>query len=154
LRRKNFLVALEFLKVALQLSGLLAFLLIASSVSLTLGGTLLYYYQLVPNVLVATTLVAVIILLILSKFVAKGNVNAINIATILGVAAPIMSYFTPAHVGVLEQIGTGGIISLLGILQLLGFYLFPIVYVILRVVFYQRIGHRLVRVDSKVQRSA
>jgi hypothetical protein len=145
---------LEFHRVGLQLSGLLAFLLIASAASLTLGGILLYYYQLVSTVLVATTLVAVIILLILSRFVAKGNVNAINIATILGVAAPIMSYFTPSHVSVLEQIGTGGIISLLGILQLLGFYLIPIVYVILRVVFYQRIGHQLVPMDSKVRSSA
>jgi hypothetical protein len=135
----------------LQLSSLLAFLLIASAASLTLGGILLYYYQLVPDFLVATTLVAVAILLILSRFVAKGNVIAINLATILGVAAPIMSYFTPSHVSVLEQIGTGGILSLLGVLQLLGFYMFPIVYVILRVALHHRIGLGLIHLDSKVQ---
>ncbi len=124
----------------MKLAPLLAFLLIASAVCLTLGGILLYYYQLVPDVLVVTTLVAVVILLTLSRFVARGNANAINISTILGIIAPIMSYFTPSHVGVLEQIGTGGIISLLGILQLLGFYAFPIIYVILRIAFYQQIS--------------
>ena len=137
----------------MQLPKLLAFLLVASAVSLTLGGILLYYYALVPTVLVATTFIAVLILLLLSSFVAKGNRNAINVATILGVAAPIMSYFTPSHVGVLVQIGTGGIISLLGVLQLLGFYVFPILYVVLRMVLYQKIVHRPVPIDSKLPSS-
>jgi len=113
----------------------LSALLLASATSLTFGGILLYIYALVPLVLVETTLAAVIVLFILSYFVSKGNIVSINIATILGVVAPILSYFTPAHVGVLEQIGTGGLISLLGVLQILGFYLFPILYLILRIVF-------------------
>jgi len=119
----------------LYLPKTLSGLLLASATSLTFGGILLYIYSLVPIILVETTLAAVIVLFILSYFVSKGNIGSINIATILGVIAPIMSYFTPAHVGVLEQIGTGGLISLLGILQILGFYLFPILYVILRIVF-------------------
>jgi hypothetical protein len=134
----------------MQLPKLLGSLLIASAISLTLGGILLFYYALVPTVLVLTTFIAVLILLLLSTYVVKRNINAINIATILGVAAPIISYFTPSHVGVLEQIGTGGLISLLGVLQLLGFYVFPITYVILRLVFHQRIGSKLVTVDSKL----
>ncbi|HXQ91982.1 MAG TPA: hypothetical protein VN739_03185 [Nitrososphaerales archaeon] len=113
----------------------LSALLLASATSLTFGGILLYIYALVPLVLVETTLAAVIVLFILSYFVSKGNIVSINIATILGVVAPILSYFTPAHVGVLEQIGTGDLISLLGVLQILGFYLFPILYLILRIVF-------------------
>ena len=67
--------------------------------SLTFGGILLYIYALVPIILVETTLAAVIVLFILSYFVSKGNIVSINIATILGVIAPIMSYSTPAHVG-------------------------------------------------------
>jgi hypothetical protein len=134
----------------MQLPKLLGSLLIASAISLTLGGILLFYYALVPTVLVLTTFIAVLILFLLSAYVAKRNIIAINLATILGVAAPIMSYFTPSHVGVLEQIGTGGLISILGVLQLLGFYVFPIVFVILRLVFYQRIRRKLVSVDSKV----
>jgi len=119
----------------LKLQIILSALLVTSALSLTFGGILLYIYSLVPLVLVETTFAAVVVLFVLSYFVSKGNMVSINIATILGVIAPIMSYFTPAHVGVLEQIGTGGLITLLGILQLLGFYLFPILYVILRVVF-------------------
>jgi hypothetical protein len=134
----------------MQLPKLLASLLIGSVVTLTLGGFLLYYYSLVPIVLILTTFVAVLVLLLLSTYVIKGNVTAINIATILGVLAPIMSYFTPAHVGVLEQIGTGGLISLLGVLQLLGFYVFPILYVLLRIVFYQKIGRKVTPINSRV----
>jgi hypothetical protein len=123
----------------LQLRPVLAALLIASALSLGVGGYFLYEYNLVPMILVDTTIIAVVILLVLSYFVARGNMLSINISTILGVIAPIMSAATPAHVGVLEQIGTGGLISFLGVLQLLGFYIFPISFVILRLVFWQRI---------------
>ena len=123
----------------MQLPKILSALLFASALSLTLGGILLYIYAFVPPVLVETTFVAVVVLLTLAHFVSKGNMNSINVGTILGIVAPIMSYFTPAHVGVLEQIGTGGLISALGILQVLGFYLFPIAYVILRVVFHGKL---------------
>lgn len=64
---------------------------------------------------------------------------SINISTALGIIAPIISYSTPAHVGVLEQIGKGGLIAFLGVLQLLGFYIFPITFVILRIVYYGKL---------------
>jgi hypothetical protein len=105
-------------------------------VSLGVGGIFLFVYNLVQAVLIETTIFAVIVLFILSYFVAKDNMLAINVSTILGIVAPIISYSTPAHVGVLEQIGTGGLISFLGILQLLGFYIFPVVFVLLRIVFH------------------
>jgi len=117
------------------LKSILSLLLLASAVSLTVGGYLLYVNSLVPMILVDTTIVAVIILYIMAYFVAKGNIIAINVSTVLGVIAPIMSASTPKHVGVLEQIATGGLISFLGLLQLFGFYIFPIVFVILRIVF-------------------
>jgi hypothetical protein len=110
--------------------------LIASALSLGVGGVFLYAYSLVPDILIETTLVAVAILLLLSYYVSRKNMLSINISTVLGVVAPILSYSTPAHVGVLEQIGSGGLISFLGILQLLGFYIFPILYVILRLAFH------------------
>ena len=120
--------------MTLQLKSVLSILLLSSAVSLSVGGYLLYVHSLVPLYLVETTLLAVIILYILSYFVSKGNMISINVSTILGVVAPVMSASTPAHVGVLEQIGTGGLISFLGFLQLLGFYIFPITFVILRIV--------------------
>ncbi len=119
----------------LQLTKVLSTLLIASAVSLGVGGVFLYAYALVPIVLVETTIAAVVILCILSYPVSRGNMIAINISTVLGVVAPIISLSTPAHVGVLEQIGTGGLISFLGILQLLGFYTFPIIFVLIRIVY-------------------
>lgn len=123
----------------MQLKSVLSILLLLSAISLSLGGYLLYVHSLVPIYLVETTLIAVIILFVLSYFVAKGNALSINISTILGIVAPIMSAFTPAHVGVLQQIGSGGLISFLGMLQLVGFYVFPITFVILRVVLRSRL---------------
>jgi len=117
----------------MKLLETLSLLLVASALSLGVGGIFLYAYSLVPDVLVETTIAAVVILLILSYFVSKGNLLTINISTILGVVAPIISSSTPAHVGVLQQIFSGGLISFLGMLQLLGFYLFPIAFVALRI---------------------
>jgi len=118
----------------MKLQNILSALLIASALSLGVGGIFLYVYSLVPVVLVETTVVAVIVLLILSYFVLKGNMISVNLSTILGVAAPVISLSTPAHLGVLQQIGSGGLISFLGMLQLFGFYIFPIGFVILRIV--------------------
>ncbi len=124
----------------LQLKSILSLLLLASAISLTIGSYFLYVNHLVSIILVETTIVAVIILYILTFFVAKGNVICINISTILGIVAPILSSSTPAHVSVLEQIASGGLISFLGMLQLLGFYIFPISFVILRIVFRSKLG--------------
>lgn len=117
--------------------------MIASALSLGVGGVFLYAYSLVPTFLVETTLVAVIVLLVLSYFVLKGNMISINISTALGIIGPILSYSTPAHVSVLEHIVDGGLIAFLGILQLLGFYLFPILFVILRVVYHGKLQNQI-----------
>jgi len=117
------------------------------------GGFLLYIYALVPDVLVETTIIAVIILLGISYPVSKGNILAINISTVLGVIAPFISLGTPAHVGVLEQIGRGGLIAFLGLLQLLGFYIFPIAFVALRLVFHKKLRESLRDKSTAVQNS-
>jgi hypothetical protein len=119
----------------MQLKLILSLLLLASAVSLTIGGLFLYVDSLVPMILVETTIVAVIILYVLAYLVARGNTVSINISTILGVVAPVLSAVTPAHLSVLEQISHGGLIAFLGVLQLLGFYIFPILFVVLRIVF-------------------
>ena len=116
-----------------QLKSVLSLLLLGSAVSLTAGGYLLYINSLVPTILVETTFVAVVILFVLSYLVARGNLLAMSVSTILGVVAPVMSAATPQHIGVLEQIGTGGLLSVLGFLQVFGFYIFPLTFVIVRV---------------------
>jgi hypothetical protein len=131
-----------------QFLKILSALLLGSVISLGIGGAFLYVDSLVPDVLVETTVVAVVVLLVLSYYVYKGRIVAINISTLLGVIAPIISYSTPAHVGVLEQIGTGGLISFLGVLQLLGFYIFPIIFVILRLAFHGELKQQ-VNVSAK-----
>jgi len=120
----------------LSLRKVLTALLIGSALCLAVGSYFLYVYSLVPVFLTEATIGAVIVLCILSYYVARGVKIAINIATILGIVAPIMSISTPAHVGVLEQLVNGGdlLISGLAFLQLLGFYVFPIAFVILRIV--------------------
>ena len=92
----------------MRIATLLSLLLIASAISLAIGGVFLYVYDLVPTFLVETTLVAVALLIVLSFFVLRGNKLSINISPILGVVAPVMSYLTPAHMGVLEQMSSGG----------------------------------------------
>ena len=124
--------------MAVQLKSILSLLLLASALSLTLGGYLLYINSLVPEILVETTFVAVVVLFFLSYFVALGNLLAISVSTILGVVAPIMSAATPQHISVLAQIDAGGLISILGLLQLFGFYIFPILFVVVRIVFRSR----------------
>lgn len=124
----------------MQIKAILGILLLASAVSLTVGGYFLYLDHLVPNILVETTIIAVIILYVLGYFVLKGNMISVNISTVLGVIAPIVSAATPQHVSVLTQVANGGLISFLGILQLLGFYIFPVSFVVLRLVFRARLS--------------
>lgn len=119
----------------LKIIHLLSLLLVASALSLSVGGYLLYVHSLVPPVLVDTTLVAVIVLFVLAYFVFVGKTIAINIATILGIVALFIPFSTPAHIGVIEEIGTGGLIALLGALQILGFVVFPVIYIISRIAF-------------------
>ena len=118
---------------------ILSLLLVASALSLSVGGYLLYVHALVPPVLVQTTLVAIIVLFILAHFVYRGKMLAINLSTILGIVALFIPFSTPAHIGVIEEIGNGGLISLLGVLQILGFIVFPAIYIIVRVAYRGRI---------------
>jgi hypothetical protein len=141
------------LESGIQLPQILSSLLIASAISLGVGGIFLFVDNLVPTVLVETTFIAVVLLLILSNFVSKGNMLSINISTILGIVAPIMSYATPAHDGVLEQITTGGLISFLGILQLLGFYIFPITFVLLRIVYNGKLKNQIIHSSKTLVKS-
>ena len=126
----------------MRVASILASLLLASAISLSVGGFFLYTDKLVPPILVETTLAAVIILFAISYFVFKENMVAVNISTALGIIAPIMSYSTPAHISVLGQILSGGLIGFLGVLQLLGFYMFPIAFVILRIAYRGKIKSR------------
>ena len=116
-------------------------LLWGSIISLSVGGFLLYSYNLVPPSLLELTGVAVVILIPLSIYVYKRNLLAINISTVLGFVAPAISLSTPAHLAVLRAFfGLDLLLSVLGLLQFLGFYIFPIAFIILRFVYWKRIS--------------
>jgi hypothetical protein len=127
-------------------------LLLASAVSLSIGGALLYAFDLVQVQLIELTAVAVVVLLFLAIYVRRGKLWAINIGTALGIIAPLFSLSTPAHVAVLTSIGqAGALLSLLGILQLLGFFIFPLTYVILRIAYRNGIATKPATIVSESQ---
>jgi hypothetical protein len=117
------------------LSGLLA----ASGVSLAMGDALLFFFNLVPFYLIALTAAAAVILFVLSLFVDRGNTIALNISTILGVIAPIFSLSTPAHDAVLLAFGSSPLITSLAALQFFGFFIFPVAFVLLRILYWKRL---------------
>ncbi|MHB1907321.1 MAG: hypothetical protein ACYCQJ_00465 [Nitrososphaerales archaeon] len=114
-------------------------LLLGSAISLSIGGFLLYAYSLVPAWLLELTAMAIVILLPLAYLVSKRNMLALNISTILGVVAPIVSASTPSHLAVLFSFGQDLLLSFLGLLQIFGFYLFPIIFVVLRLTFWKNL---------------
>jgi hypothetical protein len=130
----------------LKIINFLSVLLFGSAICLSAGGVLLYRYNLVRLDLLQITAVAVIIIIPLSFLVCQKNLLAINIATILGFIAPTISLTTPAHLQVLLEFGQSWLISILGLLQFLGFYLFPVTYLVLRFAYRRRIS---AEVDAK-----
>jgi hypothetical protein len=123
------------LKLERVLSGLLA----ASGVSLAMGDALLFFFNLVPFYLIALTAAAAVILFFLSLFVDRGNTIALNISTILGVIAPIFSLSMPAHDAVLLAFGSSPLITSLAALQFFGFFIFPVAFVLLRILYWKRL---------------
>jgi hypothetical protein len=123
----------------MRIKTILTVLLLASVASLSVGGYFLDVYGLVPLILIETTAVAAIALIVVSYFVWKGKIIAMNIATILGAIAPFITFSSPAHVSAVLQIGSGGLIALLGLLQILGFDVFPISFVLIRLALWNRI---------------
>ncbi len=123
----------------MRLLTVLGGLLLGSAVTLGIGGVILFIYNLVPNYLIELTAAVVIALVPLSYYVIQGNELATNVSTTLGIIAPISSIVNQVHVAVLLSFGQSLLISVLGLLQFLGFYLFPIAFVVLRIVYRKKI---------------
>jgi hypothetical protein len=125
----------------LKIINVLSGLLLGSALCLSAGGMLLYSKNLVPPFLLELTAAAVAVIVPLSFFVYKKNLASINLSTLLGVIAPFTSISTPAHIAVLLSFGQNLLLSVLGLLQFLGFYLFPISFVIVRMVYRKKISY-------------
>lgn len=107
--------------------------MVLSSIFVAWGAYLLRKNSLVPLELTLATSLAVFIVLLTAFFVFSGSRLAINLGIVLSVAAIASSLSSPAHLHAMSQIFNGGIISLLDVLEILGFYLFPILYIYTRI---------------------
>lgn len=112
-----------------ELKNQLTAYMLLSSFFVAIGSYLLRVYSLVPVTLTYATIGSVILVLITSIFVHKGSRMAMNFGVILSVAAIISSLSSPAHLRAMTEILNGTIISVLDVLEILGFYLFPILYI-------------------------
>jgi hypothetical protein len=126
--------------INMRFVNVLGALLLGSAVTLGIGGVLLFDYDLVPYYLVELTTAVVVALVPLSYYVIHANKLAINISTVLGIIAPISSIMNHSHLDILLAFGQGLLTSVLGLLQFFGFYLFPIVFVVLRIVYRKRLS--------------
>lgn len=104
--------------------------MIASGVSVSAGAIILRYYGMVPIALTYITATAVCVLGITAYLVLGGSERAVNFGVILSILAIISSASSPAHLSAMKEIFHGGLTGLLDILEILGFYLFPAVYII------------------------
>lgn len=114
------------------LSHRLAIFMWLSSIFVTAGAVLLRYYDLVPVSLTYLTSGAVVIVMITSIPVHRRNRFAINFGVILSAAAIISSASSLSHIEAMLRILDGGLITVLDILEILGFYLFPLLYLVFR----------------------
>lgn len=76
------------------------------------------------------TYVVVIVLLALSYLVEKGIAWALNLGFILGILAILSSSLSQAHMQALSQFGSSPRITILDALMVMGFYVFPVVYIV------------------------
>ncbi|MEM3655745.1 MAG: hypothetical protein QXP58_04415 [Thermoprotei archaeon] len=118
----------------MKIQNILAGLLFGSALSLSMGGLLLYVYRLATPAILSGGWVIAILLVCLGVYVLRLNVLAINISTILGILSIVVSPLIPAHREVLPGFGSTPIITLLDTLQILGFYVFPAIFIVLRFV--------------------
>lgn len=124
----------------MRVEKVLAVLLVASSLSLTAGGALLYADMLVPPPFVAGGFAVSAVLLVLAYFVWRSSRLATDVSTALAVVSLALSPFIPAHRAALLGFGSDPLISTLDVLQALGFYVFPAIFLAVRIAVHVRAG--------------
>ena len=103
--------------------------LIGSAISLGIGGILLLHV--VPFLISLGTLVAILLLLLSALLIAKNYKVGEYLGLILSILAILASATSSVHDEALLKFGTSLYISILDILMVLGFYLFPVLYIAL-----------------------
>ncbi|BBD72079.1 hypothetical protein HS1genome_0468 [Sulfodiicoccus acidiphilus] len=109
----------------------LAALSLASAVSVGAGGGLLWFYKLVPEILTIFTALAVLLVLFAALEIRAGKEWAIHLGASLATVAMITSSLSRAHFRALLQFGRAPVITVLDVLMVAGFYVFPAAYLIM-----------------------
>ncbi len=107
----------------------MTFYMAGSIVFVSAGGYLLHSNSLVPAMLTYATFGAVAAVAVDAVFVATGSRIALNVGVILSLAAVVSSLSSPAHLAAMLKIFDGGLITALDILEIIGFYVFPLLYI-------------------------
>ncbi|QKR00452.1 hypothetical protein GWK48_08770 [Metallosphaera tengchongensis] len=105
-----------------------SYFLLGSSICLIIGG-----YELlgtVPLLLTVLTYSTTVVLIALAFFIERGNQLAIKIGVVLGILAIGSSTASSAHLEALSQFGSDVKISVLDLLMVMGFYVFPGLYIL------------------------
>ncbi|MBW9141896.1 MAG: hypothetical protein K1T65_09500 [Candidatus Aramenus sp.] len=103
--------------------------LLGSSMALALGGVLLFGK--VPLLLTAGTLVVVVVLFLLAIAIEKSkDKRLIRAGVILALLSIITSSISSAHREALAQFGKNAYLTELDVLMILGFYVFPLAYIV------------------------
>jgi len=103
--------------------------LIGSAISLGIGGILLLHV--VPFFISLGTLVAILLFLFSAFLVSKNYKTGEYLGLLLSVLAILASATSTTHDNSLLKFGTSLYISVLDVLMVLGFYIFPILYIVL-----------------------
>lgn len=111
-------------------------LLILSGFCLTIGGILLIGK--IPYLLTISTFIVVLVLVTLAIMIIRGYTFSIHLGAILGIMAIISSATSTAHNIALLKFGSSLYITTLDILMVLGFYLFPAIYIFIWISQYVR----------------
>jgi len=99
-------------------------------------------YTLAPAPLAAGSYVLSALLLALCYYALRGSRAAINVSTALAVISIVVSPLIPAHRGALLGFGSSSLLDALDALQVLGFYVFPAAFLLLRLYVALRSGGR------------
>ncbi|QIW25102.1 hypothetical protein EWF20_13795 [Sulfolobus sp. S-194] len=103
--------------------------MIGSAIVLSIGGILLI--NKVPLIISLGTLIAVLLFLISFLLIYKEYKAGYYLGLVLSILAILSSVTSTTHDKALLAFGSSLYISILDILMLLGFYLFPVLYIIL-----------------------
>ncbi|MBB5253883.1 hypothetical protein [Sulfurisphaera ohwakuensis] len=103
--------------------------MIGSAIALSLGGILLI--NKVPFIISLGTLIAVLLFLTSSLLIYKEHKSGYYLGLVLSILSILASATSTTHDRALLAFGSSLYISILDILMLLGFYFFPVLYIIL-----------------------